>query len=85
MNTTLQKHIDINYPRSATNAGVSGRVFVSFVVNTDGSLTDVRVLKGIGFGCDEEAVRVIGKMPHWRPGKQSGRAKYNLPIAFALE
>lgn len=79
---------NLNYPRSAANAGVSGRVFVSFVVNTDGSLTDVQVLKGIGFGCDEEAVRVIQKMPHWRAGKQSGRAvrvKYNLPIAFSLE
>ena len=79
---------NLNYPRSAASAGVSGRVFVSFVVNTDGSLTDVQVLKGIGFGCDEEAMRVVQKMPHWRPGKQSGRAvrvKYNLPIAFALE
>ena len=86
LRTFLTKNL--NYPRSAANAGVSGRVFVSFVVNTDGSLTDVQVLKGIGFGCDEEAVRVIQKMPHWRPGKQSGRAvrvKYNLPIAFSLE
>ncbi|GAB3642703.1 energy transducer TonB [Spirosoma arcticum] len=86
LRTFLTKNL--NYPRSAANAGVSGRVFVSFVVNSDGSLTDVQVLKGIGFGCDEEAVRVIQKMPHWRPGKQSGRAvrvKYNLPIAFALE
>ena len=86
LRTFLTKNL--NYPRSAANASISGRVFVSFVVNTDGSLTDVQVLKGIGFGCDEEAIRVIQKMPHWRPGKQSGRAvrvKYNLPIAFALE
>lgn len=79
---------NLNYPRPAANAGVSGRVFVSFVVNTDGSLADVQVLKGIGFGCDEEAVRVIQRMPRWRPGKQSGRAvrvKFNLPIAFTLE
>lgn len=78
----------LQYPRSAASAGVSGKVFVSFVVNTDGSLTDVQVLKGIGFGCDEEAVRVIQKMPRWKPGKQSGRAvrvKYNLPISFTLE
>jgi protein TonB len=78
----------LNYPRSAASAGVAGRVFVSFVVNTDGSLTDIHVLKGIGFGCDEEAIRVIQKMPNWRPGKQSGRAvrvKYNLPIVFTLE
>jgi protein TonB len=86
LRTFLSK--SLNYPRSAANAGISGRVFVSFVVNTDGSLTDVHVLKGIGFGCDEEAIRVIRKMPNWRPGKQSGRAvrvKFNLPIAFTLE
>ena len=78
----------LNYPRSAASAGVSGKVFVSFVVNSDGSLTDVQVLKGIGFGCDEEAVRVMQKMPRWKPGKQSGRAvrvKYNLPISFTLD
>ena len=86
LRTFLSK--SLNYPRPAANAGISGRVFVSFVVNTDGSLTDVHVLKGIGFGCDEEAIRVIRKMPNWRPGKQSGRAvrvKYNLPIVFTLE
>ncbi|QMW00914.1 energy transducer TonB [Spirosoma foliorum] len=79
---------NLNYPRQAASAGVSGRVFVSFIVNTDGSLTDIQILKGIGFGCDEEALRVMNKMPHWKPGKQSGRAvrvKYNLPIAFTLE
>ena len=79
---------NLTYPRAASSAGVSGRVYVSFVVNTDGSLADVQVLKGIGFGCDEEAVRVIHKMPKWRPGKQSGRAvrvKFNLPISFSLE
>ncbi|MBD2755001.1 energy transducer TonB [Spirosoma validum] len=79
---------NLKYPRAATSAGISGRVFISFVVNTDGSLTDLQVLKGIGFGCDEEAIRVMQKMPHWRPGKQSGRAvrvKFNLPISFTLE
>ncbi|WP_420151615.1 TonB family protein [Spirosoma sp.] len=79
---------NLKYPRAAASAGVSGRIYVSFVVNTDGSLTDLQVLKGIGFGCDEEAIRVMQKMPRWRPGKQSGRAvrvKYNLPISFTLE
>ncbi len=86
LRTFLSKNLQ--YPRSAASAGVSGRVFISFVVNTDGSLTDVQVLKGIGFGCDEEALRVVQKMPHWKPGKQSGRAvrvKFNLPISFTLE
>jgi len=79
---------NIRYPAAASRANVSGRVFVSFVVNTDGSIQDVQVLKGLGFGTDEEAQRVVRQMPKWRPGKQSGRAvrvKYNLPINFQLE
>ena len=79
---------NIRYPAAAQRANVSGRVFVSFVVNTDGSIQDVTVLKGLGFGTDEEAVRVVKGMPKWRPGKQSGRpvrVKYNLPINFQLE
>ncbi|OIN56893.1 energy transducer TonB [Arsenicibacter rosenii] len=79
---------NIRYPAAAQRANISGRVFVSFVVNTDGSIQDVSVLKGLGFGTDEEAMRVVKSMPKWRPGKQSGRAvrvKYNLPINFTLE
>ncbi|GAB4042298.1 energy transducer TonB [Spirosoma jeollabukense] len=82
----LQKNL--RYPAAAQRANVSGRVFVSFVVNTDGSIQDVQVLKGLGFGTDEEAQRVVKGMPKWRPGKQSGRpvrVKYNLPINFTLE
>jgi periplasmic protein TonB len=79
---------NIRYPAAAQRANVAGKVFVSFVVNTDGSIQDVQVLKGLGFGTDDEAVRVVKSMPRWRPGKQSGRAvrvKYNLPISFTLE
>ena len=79
---------NIRYPAAASRANVSGRVFVSFVVNTDGQIYDVQVLKGLGFGTDEEAIRVIKAMPKWKPGKQSGRpvrVKYNLPISFQLE
>lgn len=79
---------NIRYPPAASRANISGRVFVSFVVNTDGSIQDVTVLKGLGFGTDEEAMRVVKAMPKWRPGKQSGRpvrVKYNLPINFQLE
>ena len=71
----------------AGKANVGGRVFVSFVVNTDGSVQDVQVLKGVGFGCDEEAIRVIKSMPRWNPGKQSGRAvrsRFTQPITFVL-
>ncbi len=79
---------NIRYPAAAQRANVSGRVFVSFVVNTDGSIQDVQVLKGLGFGTDEEAVRVVKSMPKWRSGKQSGRpvrVKFSLPINFTLE
>ncbi|GAB3896253.1 energy transducer TonB [Spirosoma agri] len=86
LRTFLSKNL--TYPRPAASSGIAGRVYVSFVVNSDGSLTDVHVQKGIGFGCDEEAVRVIQKMPRWKPGKQAGRpvrVRYNLPIVFTLE
>ncbi|TAE30016.1 MAG: energy transducer TonB [Cytophagales bacterium] len=79
---------NLRYPAAAQRANVAGRVFVSFVVNTDGSIQDVAVLKGLGFGTDEEAQRVVKSMPKWKPGKQSGRpvrVKYNLPINFTLE
>ena len=78
----------INYPAAASRANVSGRVTVQFVVEKDGSIGAVKVLKGIGFGCDEEAVRVIKSMPKWSPGKQNGRAVrvyYTLPVMFTLE
>ena len=79
---------NIRYPKEAAEAEVSGKVFVTFVVEKDGSTNDVQILKGIGFGCDEEAVRVVGIMPKWKPGMQSGKAvrvKYNLPISFVLK
>ncbi len=79
---------NLRYPPTASRSGISGRVFLSFVVGADGRISEVAVLKGIGFGCDEEAVRVMRAMPAWKPGKQSSRAvrvRYNLPISFALE
>lgn len=81
----LQKNL--RYPNSATNANVGGKVFMQFVVGQDGSITKVDILKGIGFGCDEEAQRVVKLMPRWSPGKQSGRpvaVRYTLPISFQL-
>lgn len=79
---------NLKYPRRAASANVEGRVFAEFTVGSDGSVENIRVVKGIGFGCDEEAVRVIGLMPRWLPGKQSGRpvrVKFTLPITFQLE
>jgi periplasmic protein TonB len=77
-----------HYPQMAREVGTDGRVFLQFVVEKDGSITDVKVLRGIGSGCDEEAMRVIKTMPHWAAGKQNGRpvrVLYNLPFVFHLE
>lgn len=79
---------NIEYPRMAKESGISGRVFITFVVERDGSVSDVQILRGIGGGCDEEAVRVIRKMPRWSPGKQRGkpvRVQYRMPIKFTLQ
>ncbi|MFD2286641.1 TonB family protein [Pedobacter petrophilus] len=78
---------NLRYPSQAQDDGVQGKVFVSFVVEKDGSITDVKVLRGIGFGCDEEAVKVIRKSPLWKPGKNKGRpvrVRYNMPINFQM-
>ncbi|MCZ6899438.1 MAG: energy transducer TonB [Bacteroidetes bacterium] len=77
----------LKYPPQARRMGIEGKVFVQFVVDKDGSITDVKAVKGIGAGCDEEAVRVIGSAPKWKPGKQRGRAvkvRMILPITFKL-
>jgi protein TonB len=79
---------NIKYPQMAKESGIQGRVFVTFVVERDGKVTDVRVLRGIGGGCDEEAIRVVQSMPKWAPGKQRGksvRVQYNLPVKFTLQ
>jgi TonB family protein len=79
---------NIRYPSAAQRANVQGKVFVQFVVGVDGTIRDPKILKGIGFGCDEEALRVTLNMPKWNPGKQNGKpvaVQYNLPIAFVLE
>ncbi|HEY9113120.1 MAG TPA: energy transducer TonB, partial [Bacteroidales bacterium] len=76
------------YPALAKESGIQGRVFINFVVEIDGRITDVKVLRGIGGGCDEEAVRVVQSMPKWKPGKQRGkpvRVSYNLPVKFTLQ
>ena len=78
---------NIKYPQMARESGIQGRVFVTFVVEKNGKVTDVRVLRGIGGGCDEEAVRVIKNMPNWNAGKQRGkpvRVQFNMPILFKL-
>lgn len=78
----------IHYPTMAQESGVQGRVYVTFVVEVDGSITDIKILRGIGGGCDEEAMRVVRAMPRWNPGKQRGqsvRVQFNLPVRFVLQ
>lgn len=75
------------YPQQAIDAGVEGWVVVGFYIEKDGTVSDAEVLRGIGYGCDEEALRVVGLMPKWRPGAQGGikiRMSMMLPINFAL-
>ena len=82
----LQKNL--RYPGSALAAGVGGRVFMSFVVGADGSISEVTILKGLGYGLDEEAQRVVRQMPAWVPGYQSKHAvpvRFTLPITFAIQ
>ncbi len=77
----------IKYPTMAQDAGIQGVVFVTFVVEKDGSVVDAKVLRGIGGGCDEEALRVVRNMPKWNPGEQRGKkvkVQYNLPVRFTL-
>ncbi len=76
---------NIRYPSEAQRNDISDRVFMRFVVEKDGSIGDVEVMKGLGYGCDEEAVRVIKLMPKWNPGSHNGkmvRVYYNMPILF---
>lgn len=79
---------NIEYPTMARESGIQGRVYVTFVVERNGMVTDVKILRGIGGGCDDEAIRVVKAMPKWIPGKQRGkpvRVQFTLPIKFTLQ
>jgi TonB family protein len=78
----------ISYPEEARKNKVEGRVIIKFVVRKDGSISDAKIVRGIGGGCDEEALRVVENMPSWNPGKNNGKAvnvTYTLPLSFKLE
>ena len=78
---------NLQYPTISAENGVQGRVTVNFVVNADGSIVDVKVLRGVDPYLDKEAIRVVSKMPKWKPGKQRGKAvrcSFNLPVRFKL-
>ena len=86
----LQAFLSSNtkYPVVAQENGVQGRVIVSFVVERDGSITDVRVVRSVDPSLDREASRVVRSMPRWSPGKQNGsavRVKYTVPVVFRLQ
>lgn len=78
----------LKYPRQAVLAGVEGRVIVQFIVNEDGRISNAKVVRGIGGGCDEEALRVVSAIPAWKPGMQNGKAvkvNFKLPVNFKLQ
>jgi protein TonB len=78
---------NMRYPAQAKRMSVEGRVFCEFVVNRDGSIQDVKVLRGLGAGCDEEAIRVLQASPRWNPAKQRGKAvrsRFHMAIIFKL-
>lgn len=79
---------NIKYPSQARRMNIEGRVFVQFIIEKDGSISQVEAIRGIGESCDEEAVRVVASAPRWEPGKQRGkpvRVKMVLPISFKLK
>ena len=89
-NSALMEYLNgaIKYPVVAMENGVQGRVVVSFVVERDGSITDVQIARSVDPSLDREAMRVVREMPKWNPGKQNGaavRVKYNLPVSFRLQ
>jgi len=79
---------NMKYPADAEKQKVQGKVMVSFIVETDGSISDVKVMKNVFPSLDAEAIRVVKAMPHWTPGKQKGkvvRVHFSLPIAYRLK
>lgn len=89
--TAMREYLKNNmmYPMSAKEAGIQGKCYLRFIVNTDGSISDVRVLRGVADcpECDKEATRVVKNMPNWKPGRMNGKdvkMYFTLPISFKL-
>ncbi|MDP4267091.1 MAG: energy transducer TonB [Bacteroidota bacterium] len=79
---------NIKYPQMAKESVITGTVYINFVIGRDGRVKDAKVMRGIGGGCDEEALRVVQSMPAWKAGKQNGQAVqcyFNLPVRFSLQ
>ena len=80
--------VSIHYPENAKEAGVQGRVVVKFLINENGEITDPKITRGIGAGCEEEAKRVVLSMPKWKPAyysKKLVKMMFTLPLAFKIE
>ena len=79
---------NVIYPKLAMDSNITGKVFVNFVIDKEGNVTDAKILRGIGGGCDEEVVRLVESMPKWTPGElETGervKVSFNLPISFTL-
>lgn len=79
---------NMNYPTKAIENKIEGRVHIQFIIDETGNLIDAKVLRGIGWGCDEEAIRVVNSMPKWTPGTQRNKpvkVRFVLPIRFILQ
>ena len=88
--TAMLKYImeNIKYPKQIMEEGIQGRVTVSFIVEKDGRVSNVRLLRSVQLSLDKEAIRVVKSMPKWTPGKQNGkpvRVRFNLPVMFKLK
>jgi protein TonB len=89
-NAALMRYLrdHLRYPSQALREQIEGRVFVSFVVQADGTIADISIPKGLGYGLDEEAQRVVRQMPAWTPGQQAHHAvpvRFTLPITFRIQ
>ena len=79
---------NIKYPKLAKSTGIQGKVYIQFIIEEDGSVSNAEVVRGIGGGCDEEALRIVNLMPKWEPGLQNYepvRVRMTLPITFKLK
>jgi protein TonB len=85
LNAYMSSHL--KYPEGARATNIEGQVVIQFVIDEDGTVSDARVMHGVGGGCDEEALRMVNSMPKWKPGKHNGKAVkvfFSLPIRFVL-
>ena len=79
---------NVKYPEYARDANIQGKVFASFIITKTGEVADIKIVRGLGYGLDEEVIRVLKRMPTWKPGTQNGLAvnvKFQLPVSFKLQ